>query len=583
LRIVKYTLINKNMKYTLALLCVIFCAFKSFGQVPQLINYQAVARDAGGNVLANQQVNIRFTIHDSSATGGALYQEIHTTKTNQFGLFSEPLGAGVVMEGKFATIDWTNNPKFLQVEFSPDGSSNFIDMGTTQMLSVPFAIYAETAKTVLNGGGGGTGPQGPTGPIGPAGLNGSTGAAGPAGPTGAPGAAGAAGKPGVTGATGPQGMPGAMGPTGVQGPQGPQGIQGVDGLNGTGGGPTGLTGPTGPTGAQGAPGNDGQPGVTGPTGATGANGTNGTNGINGLTGPTGPTGATGAGGGATGPTGPAGANGATGATGNAGPTGPAGATGAAGIAGAKGATGLTGATGSNGTNGNTGATGPTGATGAGGGATGPTGPTGAAGSAGAAGAAGAKGATGPTGPSGANGATGPTGAGGGATGPTGPLVAGTANQTLYYNGTTWAASSVITNNGTSVGIGTNPSGSYMLEIAGKMRTTGINEISDERLKREITPIDNALGKVMKMQGMQYYWRREDYPSLNLDNSKQIGLIAQQVEKIVPEVVQTDKEGFKAVEYSKLIALLVEAIKQQETKIDAQQKQIDNLQGQNHGK
>jgi hypothetical protein len=162
-------------------------------------------------------------------------------------------------------------------------------------------------------------------------------------------------------------------------------------------------------------------------------------------------------------------------------------------------------------------------------------------------------------------------------------VSGTANQTLYNNGSTWVASSLITNNGTGVGIGTAPSSSYMLEIAGKIKTTGINEISDERLKREITPIKNALGKVMQMQGMQYYWKSKDYPQLNLDDNKQIGLIAQQVEKVVPEVVQTDKEGYKAVEYSKLIALLVEAIKQQEHKIDAQQKQIDELRNQNPNK
>jgi hypothetical protein len=207
-------------------------------------------------------------------------------------------------------------------------------------------------------------------------------------------------------ANGPEGPTGPTGATGVTGPSGPSGPAG----------PTGASGPTGPIGVSGP---SGPIGATGPTGVTGASGPIG------VTGPSGPVGATGV----TGATGPTGLRGATGATGPVGPTGPIGATGVTGATGPVGATGVTGATGA------IGATGPTGANGA----IGATGPTG---------ANGAIGATGPTGANGAIGATGPTGATG-ATGPVGPLVSGSLGQTLYNNGSTWTASSVLTNDGTS--------------------------------------------------------------------------------------------------------------------------------------
>ncbi len=266
-------------------------------QAPQSFNYQAVARNASGSVLQNQNVGLRFTIRDGSATGTIVYQETQNKTTNQFGLFSAEVGNGTAVTGNFTGINWGSGAKYLQVEFDAAGGSNYTDMGAAQLLSVPYALYANQANT--------GGAQGPTGPTGPQGIQ------------------------------GPAGSQGAQGPQGLQGPTGPTGPQG------SGGGATGATGPTGPTGPQGAGG--GATGATGPTGASGAKGATGSTGATGatgagVTGPTGPTGATGAGGGATGATGPTGASGAKGATGATGPTG-VGATGATGPAGATGATG----------------------------------------------------------------------------------------------------------------------------------------------------------------------------------------------------------------------------------------------------
>jgi hypothetical protein len=299
-------------------------------QVPQQVNYQAVARNAAGTVIANQAVSVRFTIHDATLGGTTVYQETHTgLTTNQFGLFTTAIGTGTpVGTSTFAGINWGTNAKYLEVELDPAGGTNYMNMGTTQLNAVPYALYAATS-------GSGAGATGATGPAGANGTNGATGANGLTGPTGA------------NGTNGSNGSNGAVGSTGPTGPTGTNGIAGATGPSGSGGGPTGPTGPTGATGSGG--GSTGATGAVGPTGAAGPTGSNGSNGTNGSNGAAG----------STGPTGPAGAAGTAGATGHTGVTGPTGANGTSGSAGTTGPTGVAGATGPTGA-GTTGATGPTG-------------------------------------------------------------------------------------------------------------------------------------------------------------------------------------------------------------------------------
>jgi hypothetical protein len=127
-----------------------------------------------------------------------------------------------------------------------------------------------------------------------------------------------------------------------------------------------------------------------------------------------------------------------------------------------------------------------------------------------------------------------------------------------------------------VGIGTVPTGTYKLEVSGKLGTSGINETSDIRYKKKISTIENALGKVMQLRGVNYEWRADEFKEKNFDTTAQIGLIAQEVEKIIPQVVTTDANGYKAVEYSKLVALLIEALKEQEKKIESLQSENQSL-------
>lgn len=129
-----------------------FIALRVFAQVPQGIPYQAAARGANGQPLANKNVNVRFSIIDSVATGTIVYQETHITITNNVGLFSLNLGLGTPVTGTFAGINWGKNFKFMKVELDPSGTgSNYTDLGTQQMMSVPYALYAGNVVQSGNG------------------------------------------------------------------------------------------------------------------------------------------------------------------------------------------------------------------------------------------------------------------------------------------------------------------------------------------------------------------------------------------------------------------------------------------------
>ncbi len=272
-------------------------------QAPGKMNYQAVVRNASGQTVANgTAVKLRFTIHDGTAGGTTVYTEVISTTANQFGLVSTEIGTG----GNLGVVNWGGGAKFLQVETDISNSGTYTDMGTSQLLSVPYALYAANSAPGPQGPQGVTGPQGTAGTPGAVGAQGNTGVAGPQGVTGPTGVTGAGG--GATGATGPQGLQGVTGDTG---PAGTQGVAGTPGAQGT-AGATGVTGPTGPTGAQGiqglqgvagSPGSQGPQGLQGTPGATGQQGSQGPQGFVGPQGQQGPQGLQGV----TGPTGAAGA------------------------------------------------------------------------------------------------------------------------------------------------------------------------------------------------------------------------------------------------------------------------------------
>lgn len=183
------------MNKAILVLTLLVTTLSTYAQAPQKFNYQAIARNTAGVELANQNIGIKLSILDGSLNGAIVYVETHTTNTNTFGLFTLQVGAGTVLNGNFANIAWGSGSKYIKTEIDPTGGTTYTLAGTSELISVPYALYAGQAQS------GQQGPTGPTGvgtqgPAGPQGLQGPTGNTGPAGPTGT-------GTQGPTGPTGP--------------------------------------------------------------------------------------------------------------------------------------------------------------------------------------------------------------------------------------------------------------------------------------------------------------------------------------------------------------------------------------------
>ena len=121
--------------------------------VPQGISYQAVARNPQGLPLSNTALQVKFTLLSDSLTGTAEYAELHSLTTNDLGLFTTAFGTGTPLSGTFANINWAGGNKFVKIE--ADQGSGFIEMGTQQMLSVPYSMRSHTAAkagTIENSG-----------------------------------------------------------------------------------------------------------------------------------------------------------------------------------------------------------------------------------------------------------------------------------------------------------------------------------------------------------------------------------------------------------------------------------------------
>ncbi|HMS98997.1 MAG TPA: tail fiber domain-containing protein [Saprospiraceae bacterium] len=583
----------------------------------QGFNYQTIVRDASGNALANTVVHLRFEIYEGSTSGTLLYAETQNPSTDDYGFLSVTVGSGTVETGNIASINWQGGAKILSVLCGDTANGPYNEIGNSQINNSTF-----TGPQGLKGETGPVGPAGPPGPKGDAGKDGTgvtivgsipnaaaldpdytgnvgdmvitedTGTGyvwdgtmwvavgqiqGPAGPQGIPGDPGPVGPAGPQGAMGPQGLQGATGPAGPQGSMGNQG-------------PQGDPGPVGPAGPQGATGPQGITGDTGPVGPAGPQGATGPQGITGDPGPVGPAGPQGA----TGPQGPAGPQGATG------PQGPAGPQGATGAQGPQGATGAQGATGPAGTY--TAGTGITIASNT-------------------------ISATNTTAIWNANQLQGRNVSAGAPT-------QGFVLKWFPFNTQQWEAapdndsnpwvnvSGGIENNGVRVlssevrfgATGGNVEGnstSLMLGVNGTNYvgyynsttefgpqnhnvtklgsssfrwseiwcTTGLNQSSDKRLKKDIQPLSLALNKVMQMNPVSYHWIKDD-------GNTHLGFLAQELEQVLPEVVRKPEasrsytdgrtppsgEDMYAVNYSEIIPVLVKAIQEQQNQIrDLEQK------------
>jgi hypothetical protein len=135
------------MKKLITICAAILMTANVFAQSPEKMSYQAVVRDGSNALVTSTAVGMQISILQGSPSGTAVYVETQTPTSNANGLVSLEIGAGTVVSGDFTTIDWENGPYFIQTETDPTGGSNYTITGTSQLLSVPYALHAKTSES----------------------------------------------------------------------------------------------------------------------------------------------------------------------------------------------------------------------------------------------------------------------------------------------------------------------------------------------------------------------------------------------------------------------------------------------------
>ncbi len=196
------------MKKIYSLLIAILFSSQLFAQAPNKMSYQAVIRNSSNNLVASKGIGMQVSILQGSVTGTAVYVERQNPTTNVNGLATIEIGTGTIVSGSFATINWANGPYFIKTETDINGGTTYSISGTSELMSVPYALFAANSAP---------GPQGLQGPQGIQGIKGDSGARGLTGPQG------------LQGVQGAQGIQGIKGDSGARGLAGPQGLQGING------------------------------------------------------------------------------------------------------------------------------------------------------------------------------------------------------------------------------------------------------------------------------------------------------------------------------------------------------------------
>lgn len=137
-----------NRFYTL--IASFFLSAYTFSQAPEMMSYQAVIRDGSNNLVSSSSIGMQISILQGSASGTTVYTETQTPISNANGLVSIQIGNGAIVSGSFAAIDWSNGPYFIKTETDPSGGTAYSITGTSELLSVPYALHAKTAESVTN-------------------------------------------------------------------------------------------------------------------------------------------------------------------------------------------------------------------------------------------------------------------------------------------------------------------------------------------------------------------------------------------------------------------------------------------------
>ena len=137
------------MKRIITICAAILMIASVYAQSPEKMSYQAVIRNSSNALVTNTNVGMQISILQGSASGSAVYTETQTPTTNGNGLVSLEIGTGTVLSGNFSTINWANGLYFIKIETDPTGGTSYTITGTSQLLSVPYALHAKTADSVI--------------------------------------------------------------------------------------------------------------------------------------------------------------------------------------------------------------------------------------------------------------------------------------------------------------------------------------------------------------------------------------------------------------------------------------------------
>ena len=141
----------ETMKRIFTIAAALIMTANVFAQAPEKMSYQAVVRDAGDALVTSQVVGMQLSIVQDSASGTVVYVETQTPTSNLNGLVSVEIGSGTVVSGTFNSIDWSKGPYFIKTETDPTGGTMYTITGTSELMSVPYALHANTADSIVGG------------------------------------------------------------------------------------------------------------------------------------------------------------------------------------------------------------------------------------------------------------------------------------------------------------------------------------------------------------------------------------------------------------------------------------------------
>ena len=129
---------------------LIFCANFLLSQVPKKMNYQAIIRNSSNTLLINTAMKTRISILLNNSNGTLVYSELHSPISNSNGLVTIEIGTGVPIVGSFSNINWGIGPLYLKTETDPSNGNNFTIVATSQLMSVPYALFADSARASID-------------------------------------------------------------------------------------------------------------------------------------------------------------------------------------------------------------------------------------------------------------------------------------------------------------------------------------------------------------------------------------------------------------------------------------------------